>query len=86
MTNNSSWLMQLTAGSEVAYGHCKHSRPTFAFSQVKAISPTRTVITLESGHKFDKDGEEKGDVVFRKSLWEPEEARQRIATYEAAIF
>lgn len=80
---NSDWLNQLTVGSEVAYGQSNQPRPAFEFSKVKSISPTRSVIALESGHKFNKHGEERGDISkwFRKSLWEPEEAKRRIAAY-----
>lgn len=81
------WLPQLTVGSEVAYGSSNSGKgqPVFEFSKVKSISPTRSVITLESGHKFNQNGEERGEASSwgRKWLLAPAEANYRIAQQKA---
>lgn len=82
---NAQWIDQLTAGSEVAYGHCKQTRPSFSFGKVKQISTQDNLIVLESGLKFNTDGKERGNAMFPTWLCSPQEARGLTKVYEEQV-
>lgn len=86
--NDAKWVNELQQGSEVAYGHYYFGRPVFKFSKVMSVSPSRSVITLESGDKFNQNGDERGknvDDLHRRWLCKPQEARRVMDAYASEV-
>lgn len=82
MLNKSDWLKSLKVGDEVAFGQCSHDHPRYQFSKIAKISPSGLVLSLESGEKFNVNGNERTPSFCKAHLRQPDEARKLITAYE----